>query len=81
MNFVRTGINNKEAFVSTLRAARNMAFQGTITPHIEQLAEIDGSKIVGIKIHAPFAIDPQVYVLPMNKGKLLPTVSYPLFSI
>lgn len=73
--FVGTGIkygvfaiNDKEAFVSTLRAARNMAFQGTITPrgHIEQLAEIDGSKIVGTKIHAPFAINPQVYVLPMD---------------
>lgn len=61
-------INDQEAFVSTLRAARNMAFQGTITPqgHIEQLAEIDGSKMVGTKIHAPFAINPQVYVLPMD---------------
>jgi leucyl-tRNA synthetase len=66
-------VNDKEAFVSTLRAARNMAFQGTITPrgHIEKLAEIDGSKIVGTKIHAPFAINPQVYVLPMDN--VLPT--------
>lgn len=59
--------------MSTLRAARNMAFQGTINPrgHIEQLAEIDGSKIIGTKIHAPFAINPQVYVLPMDN--VLPT--------
>ena len=59
--------------MSTLRAARNMAFQGTITPrgHIETLAEIDGSKMVGTKIHAPFAINPQVYVLPMDN--VLPT--------
>ncbi|KAF8153999.1 hypothetical protein B0H34DRAFT_662062 [Crassisporium funariophilum] len=73
--FVGTGIkygvfavNDKEAFVSTLRAARNMAFQGTITPrgHIEQLVEIDGAKIVGTKINAPFAINPEVYVLPMD---------------
>ena len=30
--------NEKEVFVSTLRAARNIAFQGTITPqgHIEK---------------------------------------------
>ena len=78
--FVGTGIkygvfavNDKEAFVSTLRAARNMAFQGIITPrgHIDKLAEIDGSKIVGTKIHAPFAINPQVYVLPMDN--VLPT--------
>ncbi|KAF9054244.1 hypothetical protein BJ165DRAFT_696298 [Panaeolus papilionaceus] len=73
--FVGTGIkyglfavNDQEAFVCTLRAARNMAFQGTITPrgNIQQLAEIDGSKIVGTKISAPFAINPQVYVLPMD---------------
>jgi len=45
-----------------------MAFQGVITPrgHIEQLVEIEGSKIVGTKINAPFAINPQVYVLPMD---------------
>ena len=61
-------VNDKEAFVCTLRAARNMAFQGTITPrgHIEQLAELDGSKIVGTKIKAPYAINPEVYVLPMD---------------
>ncbi|PPQ63439.1 hypothetical protein CVT24_004971 [Panaeolus cyanescens] len=73
--FVGTGIkygvfavNDQEAFVCTLRAARNMAFQGIITPrgNIQQLAEIDGSKIVGTKINAPFAINPQVYVLPMD---------------
>ena len=45
-----------------------MAFQGSITPrgNIQQLAEIDGSKIIGTKINAPFAINPQVYVLPME---------------
>ena len=45
-----------------------MAFQGTITPrgHIEQLAELDGAKIVGTKIKAPYAINPEVYVLPMD---------------
>ena len=81
-------VNDKEAFVSTLRAARNMAFQGTITPrgHIEQLAEIDGSKIVGTKINAPFAINPQVYVLPMDnvlatKVKFLLLVNCPSFDL
>ncbi|TFK37610.1 hypothetical protein BDQ12DRAFT_736141 [Crucibulum laeve] len=66
-------INDNEAFVCTLRAARNMAFQGTITPrgHIEQLAEIAGSKIIGTKIKAPFATNPEVYVLPMDS--VLPT--------
>ncbi|KDR74066.1 hypothetical protein GALMADRAFT_141803 [Galerina marginata CBS 339.88] len=73
--FVGTGIkygifaaNDKEAYLCTLRAARNMTFQGEITPqgHIEQLAEIEGSKIVGTNVNALFAINPQVYVLPMD---------------
>jgi len=45
-----------------------MAYQGIITPrgHIEQLAEMEGHKIIGTKIRAPFAIHPEVYVLPME---------------
>jgi len=60
--------NDNEAYVCTLRAARSMAYQGIITPrgNIDQLAEIDGYKIVGTKISAPFAIHPEVYVLPME---------------
>lgn len=60
--------NDEEAYVCTLRAARSMAYQGIITPrgHIEQLAEIEGSKMIGTKITAPFAIHPEVYVLPME---------------
>ena len=59
---------NGEAFVCTQRAARNMAFQGTLEQNgeVTQLAEIDGSKLVGTKIKAPFAIHPEVYVLPMD---------------
>ena len=38
---------------------------------INQLAEIDGSLIVGAKIKAPFSINPEVYVLPMEN--VLPT--------
>lgn len=65
--------NDSEAYLCTLRAARNMAFQGSITPrgNIQQLAEIEGSKIIGTKINAPFALNPQVYVLPMEN--VLPT--------
>lgn len=72
-------INDKEAFLCTLRAARNMAFQGTITPrgNIEQLVEIDGAKLIGTKVKAPFAINSEVYVLPMDNvlaTKVLPTL-------
>jgi leucyl-tRNA synthetase len=73
--FIGTGIKygvfaigDNEAYVCTYRAARNMAFQGIITPRgeINQLLEIDGSKVVGTKIKAPFALNPEVYVLPMD---------------
>jgi leucyl-tRNA synthetase len=61
-------INDKEAYVCTLRAARNMAYQDIITPtgNIEELASVEGSAIVGTKIKAPFSVYPEVYVLPME---------------
>ncbi|KAJ3727805.1 hypothetical protein C8R42DRAFT_348132 [Lentinula raphanica] len=66
-------VNDKEAYLCTYRAARNMAFQGVTEPRgtIDQLMEIDGSKLVGTKIRAPFSINPEVYVLPMDN--VLPT--------
>ena len=62
---------NNEAYVCTHRAARNMAFQGISEKDNEviQLAEIDGAKIVGTKVAAPFGIHPEVYVLPMEGVK------------
>ncbi|KZS95395.1 leucyl-tRNA synthetase [Sistotremastrum niveocremeum HHB9708] len=61
-------INDKEAYVMTLRAARNMAYQG-ITENrgeIKQIGEIEGTRLIGTRIKAPFAINPEVYVLPMD---------------
>jgi len=45
-----------------------MAFQGTSsTQHqVEQLFELEGSQIVGSQVKAPFAVNPVVYVLPMD---------------
>lgn len=50
-----------------------MAFQGitAVRGAVEQLVEVDGSKLVGTKIKAPFAVNPEVYVLPMDN--VLPT--------
>ncbi|RDB19653.1 putative leucine--tRNA ligase, cytoplasmic [Hypsizygus marmoreus] len=61
-------MNDKEAFLCTYRSARNMAFQGTSTPRgvVDQLLEIEGSKLIGTKIKAPFSVNPEVYVLPMD---------------
>ena len=50
-----------------------MAFQGISIPRgvINQLLEINGSKLIGTKIKAPMSINPEVYVLPMEN--VLPT--------
>ena len=59
---------NNEAYLCTYRAARNMAFQGITETagQVNQLAEIDGSLLVGTKVKAAFSVNPQVYVLPME---------------
>ena len=61
-------VSEREAIVCTYRAARNMAFQGTFSTRgqVHQLLEIDGSKLIGTKVHAPLAVNPEVYVLPME---------------
>ncbi|KAH9929466.1 leucine-tRNA ligase [Fomitopsis serialis] len=61
-------INDQEAYVCTYRAARNMAYQGIMTVHgqLTQLAEVEGTALVGTKIKAPFSVYPEVYVLPME---------------
>jgi len=45
-----------------------MAFQGSSsTQHqVEQLFELEGSQIIGAQVKAPFALNPIVYVLPMD---------------
>jgi len=45
-----------------------MAFQGitSVRGDVTQLVEIEGSDLVGTKVKAPFAINPEVYVLPMD---------------
>ncbi len=66
-------INDQEAYVCTYRAARNMAYQGitAVRGQVNQLAEIEGSLLVGTKIKAPLSVNPEVYVLPMEN--VLPT--------
>jgi hypothetical protein len=50
-----------------------MTFQGVfdVRGQVNQLAELEGSAIVGAKIKAPFSVYPEVYVLPMDN--VLPT--------
>ena len=50
-----------------------MTFQGIfdVRGQVNQLAELEGSAIIGAKIKAPFSVYPEVYVLPMDN--VLPT--------
>ena len=45
-----------------------MTFQGIfdVRGQVNQLAELEGTAIVGTKIKAPFSVYPEVHVLPMD---------------
>lgn len=61
-------VNEKDIYICTPRAARNMAFQG-ITPtrgEYDCLATVQGAHLVGAKVKAPLAVADEVYVLPME---------------
>ncbi|KAI9493444.1 leucyl-tRNA synthetase [Zychaea mexicana] len=61
-------VNDKEAFLCTERAARNMAHQKIFAQEgvINKLAELKGDAVVGTKIKAPLSIYDHVFVLPMD---------------
>jgi leucyl-tRNA synthetase len=61
-------VNDTDVYLCTYRGARNMAFQGNSPSRgeIKQLAEIEGSKLIGTEVKAPFSLIPEVYVLPMD---------------
>ena len=45
-----------------------MTFQGVLEPagQVNQVAEIEGAKLLRTKIHPPWSLTPEVYVLPME---------------
>ena len=61
-------INDRDVFICTERAARNFAYQGVTAERgmVECLGKVDGSALVGTLVKAPFAVHPEVYVLPMD---------------
>ncbi|KAI8142765.1 leucyl-tRNA synthetase [Fennellomyces sp. T-0311] len=68
LNYGVFNVNDKEAFLCTERAARNMAYQKIFAKEgeIKRLADIKGIDVVGTKIHAPLSTYDHVYVLPMD---------------
>lgn len=62
--------DNEYYFISE-RAARNMAFQGIFPKWGEfpQVAELQGSDVVGTVVNAPLAVHKEVRILPMESVK------------
>lgn len=60
--------SEKEYFVITERAAKNMAYQGIFEKEgvPEKALDLQGSDIVGSLVNAPLSFHPQVRVLPMD---------------
>ena len=60
--------SEKEYFVITERAAKNMAYQGIFEKEgvIDKAADILGSDLIGTRINAPLSFHKEVRVLPME---------------
>lgn len=65
--YVAAKINDKDVFICTERAARNMAYQELSKEEgkVEILARMTGWDLIGTLVNAPLSIYKQVYVLPM----------------
>jgi leucyl-tRNA synthetase len=62
-------VNDKEAWVCTDRAARNMTYQGLFEGdkgNINKVADIQGWDLVGVPLSAPLCSYERVYTLPME---------------
>jgi len=69
--------SDNELFLVTERAARNMAFQGSLhqTRGIyNKVADVEGSHLLGTKVRPPLGLVEEIYVLPME-GVLATKVS------
>ena len=73
-------VSQSEFFLSSDRAARNMAFQGIFPAwgKVPKVAEIMGLDVIGSLVQAPLSFKREIYVLPMasikeNKGTGLVT--------
>ncbi|XP_014672325.1 PREDICTED: leucine--tRNA ligase, cytoplasmic-like isoform X2 [Priapulus caudatus] len=67
MKYVAHELANGEVFVCTLRAARNMAYQGftKVNGKVDVLLDIVGQDIMGMGLHAPLTKYKMIYTLPM----------------
>lgn len=61
-------VSDKEFYVITDRAARNMAYQGIFPKNgvVEKVAEVVGAACVGTLIYAPISVHKNLRILPMD---------------
>jgi len=67
MKYVAVRLENKEVWVCTARAARNMAYQGFMVKEgeVDTVMELVGQDIMGLALSAPLAHYKTIYTLPM----------------
>jgi leucyl-tRNA synthetase len=58
---------NKEVWICTRRAARNMSYQGftEVTGEVKIVAEVTGMELLGLELIAPLTTNKSIYTLPM----------------
>lgn len=67
MKYVAHRLANGEIFVSTMRAARNMCYQGfcKVEGKVDVVADLIGQDIMGIALSGPLTSYKTIYTLPM----------------
>ena len=67
MKYIAFETEQKEIFICTHRAARNMSYQGITQQegNVKILAEILGEDILGLALSAPLSVNKTIYTLPM----------------
>ncbi|XP_053983912.1 leucine--tRNA ligase, cytoplasmic isoform X1 [Hylaeus volcanicus] len=67
MNYIAYTLSNGDIYISTERAARNMAYQGFFKEEgkISIALKLTGKDILGLPVEAPITINKIIYTLPM----------------
>lgn len=67
MEYVAYKINTNEIFISTLRSATNLSYQGFTQEfgEVNVIAKINGIELIGVKLKAPLSTYETIYTLPM----------------
>ncbi|OTF82933.1 hypothetical protein BLA29_010952, partial [Euroglyphus maynei] len=67
MNYIACKMNSGEIFISSLRSATNLSYQGLMAKfgQVDIVAKLKGSDLIGAKLKAPLSSYEFVYALPM----------------